>query len=138
MAIFLAAVAQALWIIATRESRPHLDRVITTTPIGHNSAVYEVLSNSGDATVGMTYFYFVHEKVSDESELLSVLEPRSAFLVSRQSKAVVAVNGTQIDTRTHDTVYRYSSLTVLHEGGRVMPVVIKLDSRMDQTAADAP
>lgn len=138
IALCLVAVAQALWILAIRESRPSLDIVITTIPIGQNSAIYEVLSGSAGATVGMTYFYFVHEKVDNESQLLTLLEPQSAFLVTRQSKAVFAVNGTQVSARTHDTVYRYSSLTVLREGGRVIPVVVELDSRMDQTTANAP
>ncbi|MFK3773630.1 hypothetical protein [Pseudomonas sp. NPDC089406] len=138
MALSLVVVAQALWMLATRENRPSLDRVITTTAIGQNSAVYEVLSDSAGATVGMTYFYFVHEKVDDESQLLTRLDPRSAFLVTRQSKAVIAVNGTQIQARTHDTVYRYSSLAILHEGEQAIPVTVELDSKMDQATPHAP
>lgn len=79
MALSIVVVAQALWILATRENRPSLDRVITTTAIGQNSAVYEVLSDSAGATVGMTYFYFVHEKVDDESQLLTRLDPGPPF-----------------------------------------------------------
>ena len=119
------AVAQSLWIF-TPNPKPELSKVINSYPIGTQSAVYEVLSNSGGATVPMTYLYFVAGRKSDETQVLKMLGDHYPFLVTRQPGAITAVNGLRITARTHDSVYSFTSESLLREGGEVEPVSIDL------------
>lgn len=61
--LFVLTLGQALWIFSAG-STPALTKIVSATPISKHSAVYEVLSDAGGATVPMTYLYFVAEKNS--------------------------------------------------------------------------
>ncbi|MDF0733750.1 hypothetical protein P0Y43_24025 [Pseudomonas entomophila] len=108
-----------------------MSRIVSNLPIGKYSAVYEVLSNSGGATVPMTYLYFIAPRQDDEQKALDMLKGLSPFLVTRQPGAIERVQGLKVHARTHDTVYRYSSTAVLREDGEVSPVSVELTATLD-------
>ncbi|MEH6416806.1 hypothetical protein [Pseudomonas putida] len=103
-----------------------LTKIVSETPIGKQSAIYEVLSDAGGATVPLIYLYFVAEKQQHDDLVLKGLERLTPFLVTRQSGAVLHVEGLKITARTEEQVYSYSSTTLLEEGGAVLPITIEL------------
>ncbi|MCU1735701.1 MULTISPECIES: hypothetical protein [unclassified Pseudomonas] len=123
--LLLVVFAQGAWILMPA-SRPELSQVVSATPIGESSAVYEVLSNAGGATVPLTYLYFIAPRNEDERQTLKALEQLSPFLVTKQSGAVTSVEGLRVVARTHDQVYSYVSTAVLREAGEVKAVDIEL------------
>ncbi|MFJ4375519.1 hypothetical protein ACIP1T_23300 [Pseudomonas japonica] len=128
--LLVLTITQALWIVAS-PSAPELGRVIKTTPIGEHSAVYEVLSNSGGATVPLVYRYFIADREPDEVRALKMLKEHTPFLVTRQSDAISAVEGLKITARTHDRVYEFSNSSLLRENGEIQPVTIDLSATSD-------
>lgn len=123
--LLLLITAQSLWIL-TPDPKPELSKIANSYPIGTQSAVYEVLSNSGGATVPMTYLYFVASRQPDEAEALKMLEHHTPFLVTRHPGAITAVNGLKITARTQDSVYSFTSTSLLREDDEVKPVLIDL------------
>lgn len=124
-ALLLLALGQALWIL-TSGSKPVLTKVVSVTPIGKHSAVYEVLNNDGGATVPLIYLYFVAEQTQRDEQVLPNLKRLKPFLVTRQSGAIEHVEGLKIAARTQDTVYSYTSTSILKENGAVVPITIEL------------
>jgi hypothetical protein len=123
--LLLLVAAQSFWILAP-DPKPELSKIINSYPIGTQSAVYEVLSNSGGATVPMTYLYFVASRQPDAAEALKMLGDHTPFLVTRHPGAISAVDGLKITARTHDSVYSFTSTSLLREDGEVKPVSIDL------------
>ncbi|AXM96760.1 hypothetical protein GCM10011247_21560 [Pseudomonas plecoglossicida] len=128
--LFLLAFAQAIWIF-TGDSKPVLSKVVSVTPLGKHSAVYEVLSDAGNATVPLIYLYFVAEQAGRGDQVLPSLERLTPFLVTRQSGAVEHVAGMKVTTRTQEQVYSYSSTAILKEDGVVVPVRIELTATQE-------
>ncbi len=125
LCLSLLVIAQAFWIF-TPSPRPPLSTVIKTTPIGEHNAVYEVLSNSGGATVPLIHLYFIAERETDETKVLAMLKDHTPFLVTRQADAIRAIDGLKITARTHDSVYSYTSTSLLREDDEITPVTIDL------------
>ncbi|WP_236409782.1 hypothetical protein [Pseudomonas sp. S31] len=125
--LLLLNLGQALWILSSR-SHPVLTKVVSVTPIGKHSAVYEVLSDDGGATVPLTYLYFVAEQ-AQRDEVLPNLKKLTPFLVTRQSGAIEHVEDLKIVARTQDKVYSYSSTSILEENGVVAPITIELTAK---------
>ena len=123
--LLLVIAAQSLGIL-TPGPKPELSKIINSYPIGTHSAVYEVLSNSGGATVPMTYLYFVASRQSDEAEALKMLGDHTPFLVTRHPGAITAVDGLKITAQTHDSVYSFTSTSLLREDNEIKPVLIDL------------
>jgi hypothetical protein len=129
--LFVLTLGQALWIFSAG-STPALTKIVSVTPISKHSAVYEVLSDAGGATVPMTYLYFVAEKKQPDDRALQSLRTLTPFLVTRQSGAVKYVEGLRISARTEEQVYSYSSTTALRENGAVLPVTVELTATARQ------
>ena len=129
--LLLLTLAQAIWFFSA-DSKPALTKIVSATPIGKHSAIYEVLSDAGGATVPLTYLYFVAERKQHDDQVLQGLARLAPFLVTRQSGAVKHVEGLRIAARTEDQVYSYSSTTVLKEEGAVLPVTIELTATVRQ------
>ncbi|AYG43328.1 hypothetical protein DV532_02980 [Pseudomonas sp. Leaf58] len=129
--LLLLTFGQTLWIVSA-DSTPALTKIVSVTPIGKQSAIYEVLSDAGGATVPLTYLYFVAEKKQHDDQTLQSLGRLTPFLVTRQSGAVKHVEGLTIAARTEEQVYSYSSTAVLKEDGAVLPVTIELTATARQ------
>ena len=125
--LLLLTLGQALWIISA-DAKPVLSAVVSATPIGEHSAVYEVVSDGGGATVPLVYLYFVAERPRQDDELLQSLERLTPFLVTRQSGAVKQVEGLTVVARTQAQVYSFSSRTLLREGDATLPINIELSA----------
>lgn len=123
--LLLLVVAQSVWIF-TPDSKPELSQIINRYPIGTQGSVYEVLSNSGGATVPMVYLYFIAARQSDNVQALKMLEDHHPFLVTKQPGAITAVTSLKITARTHDSVYSYTSTSLLREDDEIKPVTIDL------------
>lgn len=122
--LLLLNLGQGIWILSPK-SQPVLTKVVSVTPIGKHSAIYEVLSDGGGATVPLTYLYFVAEK-AERDEVLPILKKLTPFLVTGQSGAIEQVEDLKIVARTQDKVYSYSSTSILKENGVVAPITIEL------------
>lgn len=128
--LLVVAIVQAFWIFSPAP-QPALSKIISMTPIGTESAIYEVLSNSGGATVPMTYVYFVAARQPDENLALKLLKDRTPFLITRQAGAVTGVEGLKITVRTHDRIYSFHNSSLLRENGEIKPVTIDLTATSD-------
>lgn len=124
----VVTLCQAIWITLSGETRPELTKVMSKTPIGQNGFVYEVLSDSGGATVPFVYFYYVLERQENDKNALSALREKSPFLATRQSGAIVSVSGNRIKAHIQDTVYSFSSVAVYGQKDQTTVVTIDLDS----------
>nr|WP_314876479.1 hypothetical protein [uncultured Pseudomonas sp.] len=129
LGLTLLAMAQALWIFLPA-STPELTSVNSVTPIGKHSAVYEVLSDSGGATVSKLYLYFIAVQQPDQQQLLETLKSSTPFLVTKQAGAISAVDGSRIFARTRTQVYSYSSTAVLRENNSVSTVTVELNATL--------
>ncbi|MEE1925289.1 hypothetical protein V0R50_17440 [Pseudomonas sp. 148P] len=123
--LLLVVVVQSIWTF-TPDPKPELSQIMNRYPIGTQGSVYEVLSNSGGATVPMVYLYFIAARQSDNAQALKLLEDHYPFLVTKQPGAITAVTGLKITARTHDSVYRYNSTSLLREDDEIKPVTIDL------------
>jgi len=123
--LIMLVTVQSLWIFKPAR-KPDLSTIISSSPVGKQSAVYEVLSNAGGATVPLTYLYFIAPKQPDETQALKMLEDHSPFLVTRQANAIKAIDGFRITARTQDTVYSYTNSSLVREDSEIKPVTIDL------------
>lgn len=64
--LLLVVVVQSIWTF-TPDPKPELSQIMNRYPIGTQGSVYEVLSNSGGATVPMVYLYFIAARQSDNA-----------------------------------------------------------------------
>lgn len=81
--------------------------------------VYAVLSDAGGATVPATYRYYMHERMDNPLEALeSLRDEGAAFLVTRDAKARVEVQGNVVKIAVKKAVYSFNTPTLFrHEGG---------------------
>ena len=66
-------VLQAIWILLNYKFTAELSEIIQRYPVGDKAMVYVVLSDSGGATVPLTYHYFVHRSIEDDGLALESL-----------------------------------------------------------------
>lgn len=129
------AVGQFGWSAINWTPAPSLDDIVRTTAIGDHSSVYEVVSNSGGATVAKTYLYYLMKTETDPTEALTQLRTQHPFLVTKQSGAITEVDGWVVKAKTYDTVYRFASVALLEDGDAPQIVDIELDARKERLRA---
>ncbi|WNW11208.1 hypothetical protein RRX38_08595 [Pseudomonas sp. DTU_2021_1001937_2_SI_NGA_ILE_001] len=89
--------------------------------------LYVVLSDAGGATVPYTWRYYVHSRIDDSAKVLDVLRDEAeAFLVTRDGKAQVEVQGTTVKITLNGAVYSFRNQTLFRHAGGYTPVNIWL------------
>ncbi|MGG2821370.1 hypothetical protein [Pseudomonas aeruginosa] len=118
------------YIYVSSPSLPEPTKIISRSVIGGGGAIYEVLYDSGGATVPFIYRYFLMEFEADESEALRKIREIEPFLVTKSSGAVRDIHGDRADLYVSDTIYNYKSQGFFIIEGRLVPIKFNLKAVM--------
>ncbi|MFU4534582.1 hypothetical protein ACM73L_14390, partial [Pseudomonas aeruginosa] len=91
------------YIYFTSPSMPSPTRIVSVKVVGNGGAIYEVLYDSGGATVPFVYRYFLMEFQADDAEALKKLRSAEPFLVTKSPNAVRETHGDRADLYVTDT-----------------------------------
>lgn len=105
-------------------------RVISTTPVGEDGAIYEVLYDSGGATVPLVYRYYLMRRQNSMGEVLDKVKVRSPFLVTKSTAAVRDVLRERVTLKVRDTIYDYHNVSFYKVDDEIKIIKFDLDSKM--------
>ncbi|MEG5265628.1 hypothetical protein TRP66_15115 [Pseudomonas sp. JDS28PS106] len=95
--------------------------------------LYAVLSDSGGATVPMTYRYYVHRRMDNPSEALESLRNEgAAFLVTRDASARVEVQGNVVKIAVKKAVFSFNTPTLFQHQDGYTTVDVWLQAQPDE------
>ncbi|MCJ8205799.1 hypothetical protein [Pseudomonas sp. RGM2987] len=126
--LLMICVAQAAYIFTTSPASPEPSRIVSVTPVDSVGAVYEVLYDSGGATVPFVYRYFLMEKDDDSIKVLNKVKSLSPFLVTQSPDAVRTALPGRVKLRTLDVVYEYRNVAYYEVNGEWKQVKFDLIS----------
>ncbi|MDD1943783.1 hypothetical protein [Pseudomonas carnis] len=126
--LLLVCLMQALYIFASSPFRPDPSKVISVTKVAEGGAIYEVLYDSGGATNGDIYRYFLMEIQPSEEVALEKTKNSTPFLVAKSDNAVKKVMGDRVKLKTNDTVYEFHSISLFKIKGEIQTVGFDLDA----------
>lgn len=125
-----ACIMQAIYIYIKSPATPEPSEIISVTPVDSTGAIYEVLYNSGGATVPFIYRYFLMEKINDPIEALNKIKSSHPFLVTKSPDAVRTVLPGRVKLETLDTIYEYRNSAYYKTNGELKGVKLDLISDM--------
>ena len=130
--LILSAVCimQAIYIYMESPATPEPSEIISVTPVDSTGAIYEVLYNSGGATVPFIYRYFLMEKINDPVEALDKIKSSHPFLVTKSPNAVRTVLPERVKLTTLDTIYKYRNTAYYKTNGELKGIKLDLTSDM--------
>lgn len=126
--LLVICLVQALYIFISSPSRPDPSKVVSATNVSGGGAVYEVLYDSGGATVADTYRYFLMEVQPNDEAVLETSKKMGPFLVTKSGNAVREVTGDKVKLKTNDTVYKFHSVSIFKLNGEIQIVRFELDA----------
>ncbi|WP_124410028.1 hypothetical protein [Pseudomonas sp. R4-34-07] len=128
--LLLVCLAQALYIFVSWPFRPDPSKVISVTKVAEGGAIYEVLYESGGATNGDVYRYFLMEIQPSEEIALERTRNSTPFLVTKSENAVKNIVGDRVKLKTNDTVYEFHSISLFKIKGEIQTVGFDLDAAL--------
>ncbi|MDZ5605174.1 hypothetical protein SJI00_20595 [Pseudomonas sp. RP23018S] len=128
--LLVFCVGQALFIALSGPWRPAPERVVSVTPVDEGGAIYEVLYDSGGATVPFVYRYFLMEFQSTDDAVLKKTVNATPFLVTQSSGAVQEVSGSSVKLRTRGVIYEFHNRGYFKLNGQMKLVVFGLDAAL--------
>lgn len=126
----ILCIGQALYICMSFEALPEPTRVVSINNVGEKGAVYEVLYDSGGATVPFVYRYYLVERQGTTEEVLEKLKNKTPFLVTKSTAAVRNVMRDRVKLEVADTIYDYSNTAFYKVNGEIKIIKFDLDSTM--------
>ncbi|MPR05244.1 hypothetical protein F0169_26125 [Pseudomonas sp. MAFF 212408] len=126
--LLIVCLAQALYIYVSSPFRPDPSKVVSVTKVAEGGAIYEVLYDSGGATNGDVYRYFLMEIQPSEEVALKKTKNSTPFLVAKSDNAVKKVVGDRVMLKTNDTVYEFHSISLFKIKGEIRTVGFDLDA----------
>ncbi|WP_421555847.1 hypothetical protein [Pseudomonas kitaguniensis] len=126
--LLLICLVQALYIFASSPFRPDPSKVVSVTKVAEGGAIYEVLYDSGGATTGDVYRYFLMEIQPSKEVALEKTKNSTPFLVAKSDNAVKEVAGDRVKLKTSDTVYEFHSISLFKIKGEIQTVGFDLDA----------
>jgi len=117
-----------LYIYISSPSRPDPEKIMSTTNVGEGGAIYEVLYNSGGATVPYIYRYFLMPLQSSDEDALQKSKENSPFLVTKSPQAVREVLNGKVRLKTESTIYEFRNVSIFKVDGEIHIVSFDLDS----------
>ncbi|WP_145977718.1 hypothetical protein [Pseudomonas palleroniana] len=126
--LLLFCLMETLYIFAPSPFRPEPSKVVSVNEVAGGGAIYEVLYESGGATTGNVYRYFLMEIQPSEESALEKTKNSTPFLVSRSDNAVKKVMGDRVKLKTSDTVYEFHSISLFKVKGEIQTVGFDLDA----------
>ena len=128
--LLVICLGQGLYIYAFSASRPDPDQIVSVTPVGKGGGIYEVLYDSGGATVPYVYRYFVMDlQVSDEAAL-SKTKKATPFLVTQSTQADRSVKGITVKLKTDEIIYDFHNTAYFKIDGKLNIVKFDLDASL--------
>lgn len=130
LALLVICFGQGLYIYMSAPSRPEPTRVVSVTKVGHGGAIYEVLYDSGGATVPLIYRYFLMGIQSSDKDALLISKKSEPFLVTKSTHAVREVSGDKVKLKTDKTIYDFHNTSLFKVDGEINIVTFDLDSNL--------
>ncbi|MDD1979288.1 hypothetical protein [Pseudomonas tussilaginis] len=121
-------IGQALYIYISAPSRPEPTEIVTVTKVGSGGAIYEILYNSGGATVPLIYRYFLMDVKKSDKEALLASEKSTPFLVTKSTQAVREIHGERVKLKTDNTIYDFHNISIFKVDGKINRVSFDLES----------
>lgn len=103
----LICLGLGLYVFVSNPGRPEPTKIVSTTKLGKNGAIYEILYDSGGATVPFIYRYFLMERQANDMEILQKSKKATPFLVTKSTGAVRSVTDSSVDLVVSETVYDF-------------------------------
>lgn len=126
--LLVICLGQALYIYISSPFRPDPSKIVSVTKVGEGGAIYEVLYDSGGATVADAYRYFLMDIQSSDEAALVKSKKSYPFLVTKSSNAVREVAGDKVKLKTSNTVYEFHSISIFKTNGEIQMVSFDLDA----------
>lgn len=128
--LLVVCIGQALYIYASSPSRPDPARVVSVTPVGGGGAIYEVLYDSGGATVPFIYRYFLMDLQASHTAALEKTRSASPFLVTQGTQAVREVVGSHVKLKTDELIYDFRNTAYFKINGELNIVKFNLEATL--------
>ena len=108
--------------------RPDPVKITSVTNVGHGGAIYEVLYDSGGATVPLVYRCFLMNLQSGDEEALQKAKKTAPFLVTKSSAAVREVLDDRVKLKVDGVIYGFHNISLFKVDGEINIVKFDLDS----------
>ena len=126
--LFAVCLVQALYIYMSAPGRPDPVKITSVTNVGHGGAIYEVLYDSGGATVPVVYRYFLMNLQPGDEEALQEAKKTAPFLVTKSSAAVREVLDDRVKLKVDGVIYGFHNISLFKVDGEINVVKFDLDS----------
>lgn len=123
-------VGQALYIYISFETLSEPARIVSINNIDEKGAVYEVLYDSGGATVPLIYRYYLMERQDTAEDILDKVKSKRPFLVTKSTAAVQKTLKNRVKLKVIDTIYEYRNTAFYKVNGEIKIIKFDLDSTM--------
>ena len=128
--LLIICLGQFLYIYVSSKKTLEPTRVISTTSVGDNGAIYEVLFDSGGATTPFVYRYYLMRRQNSMDEVLEEVKVGNPFLVTKSTAAVRDVLRGRVKLKVMDTIYDYHNVSFYKVDGEIKIIKFDLDSKM--------
>ena len=126
--LLFVCLGQALYIYMSAPGRPDPVKITSVTNVGHGGAIYEVLYDSGGATVPIVYRYFLMNLQPGDEEALKKVKKNAPFLVTKSSAAVREVLDGRVKLKVDGVIYEFHNMSLFKVDGEINIVKFDLDS----------
>ena len=124
--VLIVCLGQALYIYVP--GRPDPVKIVSVTNVGQGGAIYEVLYDSGGATVPIVYRYFLMSFQPRDEEALQKTKKAAPFLVTKSSAAVREVLDDRVKLKVDGVIYEFHNISMFKNNGEINIVKFDLDS----------
>ena len=125
--LLLTCLGWVVFSIIAISNIPEPTRVVSVTPLGDGIAVYEMLYDSGGATVPFVYRYFVLKQQETSEAVLGEVRSAEPFLVTTTSGAVRAVVKESVSLEVKSTVYEFKGVVEYQINGEIKTIRFTLN-----------
>ena len=126
--LLFVCLGQALYIYMSAPGRPDPVKITSVTNVGHGGAIYEVLYDSGGATVPIVYRDCLMNLQPGDEEALQEAKKTAPFLVTKSSAAVREVLDDRVKLKVDGVIYEFHKMSLFKVDGEINVVKFDLDS----------
>ena len=126
--LLVVCLGQALYIYISAPGRPDPVKIVSVTNVGEGGGIYEVLYDSGGATVPTVYRYFLMDLQPGDAQALQKIKKVAPFLVTKSSKAVREILDDRVKLRVDGVIYEFHNISLFKVGNEINIVKFDLDS----------